>query len=111
MGETKTWADRAAMEDSVPEFAPSSAELDSAARVGLTLAERLSNTESGLPRSGVPVAEFVTRFATRCGTLATQVPEEPEKESVGEGGITRRCAPRPFGAALRALSPLRRCYS
>src|SRR5450631_635323 len=25
-----------------------------------------------------------------------------------EGGITRRCAPRPVGAALRALSPLRR---
>jgi hypothetical protein len=29
----------------------------------------------------------------------------------GEGGITRRSAPRPFGAALRALSPLRRCHS
>ena len=29
----------------------------------------------------------------------------------GEGGITRRSAPRPFGAALRALSPLRRCRS
>src|SRR6202162_269828 len=27
----------------------------------------------------------------------------------GEGGITRRSAPRPFGAAVRALSPLRRC--
>jgi hypothetical protein len=31
--------------------------------------------------------------------------------SGGEGGITRRYAPRPFGAALRALSPLRRCRS
>jgi hypothetical protein len=29
----------------------------------------------------------------------------------GEGGITRRCAPRPFGAALRALSPRCRCHS
>src|SRR5258708_40208427 len=28
----------------------------------------------------------------------------------GEGGITRRSAPRPFGAALRALSPLRRTH-
>jgi hypothetical protein len=28
----------------------------------------------------------------------------------GEGGITRRCAPRPFGAALRALSPRCRCH-
>jgi hypothetical protein len=28
--------------------------------------------------------------------------------SGGERGITRRGAPRPFGAALRALSPLRR---
>ena len=26
---------------------------------------------------------------------------------MAEGGITRRYAPRPFGAALRALSPLR----
>ena len=49
------------------------------------LAERLSNTESRLPREGAPVAEFGTRFVTRCGTLATQVPEEQEKESGGEG--------------------------
>jgi Arm DNA-binding domain len=93
-----------------PELAPSSAERDRAAQVGLTL---LSDCpiQSGLPREGTPVAEFGTRFVTRCGTLATQVPEEEEKESGGEGGITRRCAPRPFGAALRALSPLRSYYS
>jgi hypothetical protein len=81
---------RAAIEGSVPEapeLAPSSVQRDSAAQVGLTLAERLSNTESGLPREGAPVAEFGTRFVTRCGTLATQVPEEQEKESGGEGGI------------------------
>jgi len=28
----------------------------------------------------------------------------------GEGGITPRSAPRPFGAALQALSPLRGCH-
>jgi hypothetical protein len=33
------------------------------------------------------VAEFGTRFVTRCGTHATQVPEKEEKESGGEGGI------------------------
>jgi len=70
---------RVAMERSAPELAPSSVERDRAAQVGLTLAERVSNTESGLPRQGAPVAEFGTRFVTRCGTLATQVPEEEEK--------------------------------
>src|SRR5882762_1070372 len=84
---------RAAIEGSAPELVPIAVERDSAAQVGLTLAERLSNTESGLPRDGAPVAEF----GTRCGTLATQVPEEKEKGSGGEGGITRRFAPRPFG--------------
>jgi integrase len=74
---------RVAMERSAPELAPSSVERDRAAQVGLTLAERVSNTESGLPRQGAPVAEFGTRFVTRCGTLATQVPEEEEKESGG----------------------------
>jgi hypothetical protein len=59
----------------------------SAAPIGLTLAERLSNTESKLPREGSPVTEFGTRFVTRCGTVATQAPEEQEKESGGEGGI------------------------
>lgn len=33
------------------------------------------------------MAEFGTRFVNRCGTLATQVPEEEEKLSGGEGGI------------------------
>jgi len=78
---------RAAIEGSAPERVPIAAERDSAAQVGLTLAERLSNTESGLPRDGAPVAEFGTRFVTRCGTLTTQVPEEKEKETGGEGGI------------------------
>jgi hypothetical protein len=67
---------RATIEGSVPEapeLAPSSVQRDSATHVGLTLAERLSNTESGLPRDGAPVAEFGTRFVTPCGTLATQV--------------------------------------
>jgi hypothetical protein len=99
---------RAAMEGSAPELAPSSVQRDSAAQVGLTLAERLSNTESGLPRDGAPVAEFGTRFVTRFGAVATQVPEEEEKESGGEGGITRlRLAPA--GPPWRALSPLRSC--
>jgi len=70
-----------------PELVPSSVQRDSAAQAGLTLAERLSNTESGLPQERAPVAEFGTRFATRCGTLATQVPEEEENLSGGEGGI------------------------
>ena len=35
------------------------------------------------------MAEFGARFVTRCGTLATQVPEEKEKETGGEGGIAR----------------------
>jgi hypothetical protein len=52
---------RAAIEGSAPELVPSSAEQDGAAQVGLTLVERLSNTESGLPREGSPVAEFGTR--------------------------------------------------
>jgi hypothetical protein len=78
---------RAAIEGSAPELAPSSVERDCAAQVGLTLAERLSNTESGLPREGASVAEFGTRFVTRCGAIATQVPEEGEKLSGGEGGI------------------------
>jgi integrase len=43
-----------------------------AAIEGLAPAERTSNTESGPPRKGSPVAEFGTRFVTRCGTLATQ---------------------------------------
>ena len=55
----------------------------------LMLAERTSNTEGGLPWEGSPAAEFGTRSVTRCGTLATQVPEEKEKESGGEGGIAR----------------------
>jgi hypothetical protein len=39
-------------------------------------------------------------------------PEVPFNFHIGgEGGITRRSAPRPFGAAFRALSPLRRCHS
>jgi hypothetical protein len=78
---------RAAIEGSAPELVPSPVQRDSAAQVGLTLAERLSNTESRLPRAGAPVAEFGTRFVTRCGTLATQVSEEKEKLSGGEGGI------------------------
>jgi len=78
---------RAAIEDSVPELAPSSAERDSTAQARLTLAERPSNTENRLPPDRAPVAEFGTRFVTRCGTVATQVPEEKEKESGGEGGI------------------------
>jgi hypothetical protein len=49
-----------------------------AAQIGLTLAERTSNTESGPPREGSPVAKLGTRFVTRCGTLATQMPEEEE---------------------------------
>src|ERR1700692_4718698 len=36
------------------------------------------------------------------------MPPKIHLSSGGEGGITRRSAPRPFGAALRALSPLRR---
>jgi hypothetical protein len=78
---------RAAIEGPAAELVPGSVRRDSTAQVGLMLAERLSNTESGLPREGSPVAEFGTRFVTRCGTLATQVPEEKEKESGGEGGI------------------------
>jgi hypothetical protein len=78
---------RAAIAGSAPELAPNSVQRDSAAQVGLTLAERVSNTESGLPREEAPVAEFGTRFVTRCGALATQVPEEEEKLSGGEGGI------------------------
>ena len=35
------------------------------------------------------MAEFGTRFVTRCGTIATRVPEAEEKESGGEGGIAR----------------------
>ena len=77
---------RAAMEGSA---VPSSAELDNVAQARLMLAERVFNTESGLPREGSPVAEFGTRFVTRCGTLATQVPEEQEKKRGGEGGIAR----------------------
>jgi hypothetical protein len=65
---------RAAIENSAPELVPSSVERDSAAQVGLTLAERLSNTESGLPREGAPVAEFGTRFVTRCGTPSDSSP-------------------------------------
>src|SRR5258708_33916406 len=80
---------RAAIEGSAPELAPSSVERDSGAQAGLTLAERLSNTESGLPREGTPVAEFGTRFVTRCGTLATQGPEGKEKESGGKGDSHR----------------------
>jgi hypothetical protein len=96
---------RAAMEGSA---VPSSAERDNVAQARLTLAERVFNTESGLPREGSPVAEFGTRFVTRCGTLATQVPEAEEKENGGEGGITRlRLAPA--GPPWRALSPLRCC--
>jgi hypothetical protein len=78
---------RAAIEGSAPELAPNSVERRSAAQIGLTLAERPSNTESRSPRERAPVPEFGTRFVTRCGTLATQVPEEEEKLSGGEGGI------------------------
>jgi hypothetical protein len=78
---------RAAMEGSVPELAQSSAERHCAAHVGLTLAERVPSTESGLPREGAPVAGFGTAFVTLTGTVATQVPEEKEKERGGEGGI------------------------
>jgi hypothetical protein len=80
---------RAAMEGSAAEPVPSPVQRNSAAQVGSTLTERLSNTECRLPREGAPVAEFGTRFVTRCGTLATQVPEEEEKLSGGEGGIAR----------------------
>jgi hypothetical protein len=73
-------------DDGAPGLTPSSAERDSAEQVGLT-AERLSNTESRLPPDLTPVPKFGTRFVTRWGTLATQVPEEKEKESGGEGGI------------------------
>jgi integrase len=81
---------RAAMEGSAPEapeLVPSAVKRDSAAQVGLNLAERLSNTGSVLPGEAAPVAEFGTRFVTRCATVATQVPEAEEKESGGEGGI------------------------
>jgi hypothetical protein len=84
---------RAAIESSAPELSPNSAERDHATQVGLTLAERLSSTESELLREGAPVAKFGTRFATRCGTLATQEPEEKEKERGGEGGIRRGALP------------------
>ena len=53
------------------------------------LAERTSNTVGGLPRGESPVPEFGTRFVTRCGTVATQVREEEENLSGGEGGIAR----------------------
>src|ERR1700728_2597554 len=36
-------------------------------------------------------------------------PRKTHSTPGGEGEITRRSAPRPCGAALRALSPLRRC--
>jgi hypothetical protein len=62
---------RAAIEGSAPELVPSSVQRDSAAQVELTLAERLSNTASGLPRDGALVAEFGTRFVTRCGRPGT----------------------------------------
>jgi hypothetical protein len=86
-----------------PELVPSSMQRDSAAPIGLTLADRLSNTESRLPREGSPVAEFGTRFGTRCGTLATQVPVEQEKESGGESGIRRGSAC--YGTYRALLSP------
>jgi integrase len=70
---------RAAIEGSAPELVPSSVQRDSAAQVALTLAERVSNAESRSPREGAPVAEFGTRFVTRCGTLATEVPDDEEK--------------------------------
>jgi hypothetical protein len=70
---------------SAPELAPSSVERDSTAQVGVMLAGRLSNTESGLPRERAPVAEFGTRFVTRCGTVATQVPEEEENREWRRG--------------------------
>jgi hypothetical protein len=78
---------RAAIEGSAPELVSSSEKRDSTAQVGLRLDERPSNTESRLPLDRSPVTEFGTRFVTRCGTLATQVPEAEEKESGGEGGI------------------------
>ena len=56
---------RAAIEGSAPELVPIAVERDSAAQVGLTLAERLSNTESGLPRDGAPVAEIQAGLSAR----------------------------------------------
>jgi len=103
---------RAAIESSVPELVPSSVQRDIAAQIGLTLAERQSNTESGLPREGAPVAEFGTRFVTRCGTFATQVPEEEGKEVAERVGFEPTCRNYPtirfrVGAVVTASVPLR----
>jgi len=56
-----------------------------------------------------PVAKLATGLATGEMASGPRMLEFSAKRSGGEGGITRRSAPRPSGAALRALSPLRCC--
>jgi integrase len=78
---------RAAIEGSVSAAPISSEQNGAAGQQRLILAERSSNIECPLTWDRVPVAEFGTRFVTRCGTVATQVPDDEGKKSGGEGGI------------------------
>jgi hypothetical protein len=85
MGNTRTYAAR--MEGALEtDIALIQAAMN---RDGPTI-ERVSNTQLELTVNAPTVAGLGTRLATRCGALATQVPEEEEKLSGGEGGIRTR---------------------
>ena len=53
-------------------------------------------------RNGRPAASLTSSKPWETKERQVCVPERRAKRLIGERGITRRCAPRPFGVALRA---------
>jgi hypothetical protein len=91
---------------SAPELAPSSVELDSAAQAGLTLAERVSNTESGLPRDGAPVslALDLSLGAGRSRLKSLKSKKKKVAERVGLLGYASPLRGRPGGRYPRFVA-------
>ncbi len=82
-----------------PELAPSSVQRDSPAQVGLTLAERPSNTGSRLPPDAAPGDILASCCAERLIQADIRLLKKWRR------GWDYSASPRPFGAALAGVIP------